>query len=487
MNAISAQEKYELVIGLEVHAQLATRSKIFAADATRYGQEPNTQISPITLGHPGTLPKVNKKAFEFAIRMGLACHCEITRYNIFDRKNYFYPDLPKGFQITQDKSPICVGGYVPIKLQDGRTKEVKLNRIHLEEDAGKSIHTEDALDTLVDYNRAGTPLIEIVSEPDLKSAEETTAFLAEIKKLVMFLGICDGNMEEGSLRCDANISVRLIGSEKLGKKVEVKNMNSFRNVSKAIEHEFHRQVQLIEKGEEVISETRTFDASTGTTAGMRTKEELNDYRYFPEPDLSPVVISEEWLDSIKKNLPKLPREYYDEFTSQFSLPDYDASFLTETSEMAEYFVRLAAKTSNYKAASNWLMGPVKSSLNELACKIDSLPISVDDLAGLIALVESGEVSFSAASQTIYPVLLKNPGKSPRAIAEEMNLIQQSDESSLIPIIEQVIKENPKKVKEYKSGKKGLLGMFMGQVMKKSQGKADPKVTSKLLSEILDQK
>lgn len=478
------KNKYQLVIGLEVHSQLLTNSKMFASDASEYGKAPNTQVSVITLGHPGTLPKVNKKAIEFAIKMGLACNCEITRHNVFARKNYFYPDLPKGFQITQDKGPICVGGTVPIKLEDGRTKEVLLNRIHLEEDAGKSIHLAGEPDTLVDFNRAGTPLIEIVSEPDLRSPEEAYAFLSEIKKLVKYLEICDGNMEEGSLRCDANVSVMLKGAKEYGKKVEVKNMNSFRNVFRAIEHEHNRIIELLEAGEEVISETRTFDAATGTTASMRTKEDLNDYRYFPEPDLSPVVVSEEWLSSIKESMPDLPRELHQRFVEQFGLPEYDASFLTESKEMALWFNELCSKTKNYKSASNWMMGPIKSYLNEGSVQIKDFPISTDSLAELIALIDAGKVSFTVASQKIYPEMLKSTEENPIEIAQRLNLIQESDESSLLPIVEAVLAENSGKVAEFRSGKKGLMGMFMGQVMKKSQGKADPKVATKLLTKLL---
>ncbi|WP_373398195.1 Asp-tRNA(Asn)/Glu-tRNA(Gln) amidotransferase subunit GatB [Algoriphagus halophilus] len=478
------KNKYQLVIGLEVHSQLLTNSKMFASDASEYGKAPNTQVSVITLGHPGTLPKVNKKAIEFAIKMGLACNCEITRHNVFARKNYFYPDLPKGFQITQDKGPICVGGTVPIKLEDGRTKEVLLNRIHLEEDAGKSIHLAGEPDTLVDFNRAGTPLIEIVSEPDLRSPEEAYAFLSEIKKLVKYLEICDGNMEEGSLRCDANVSVMLKGAKEYGKKVEVKNMNSFRNVVRAIEHEHNRIIELLEAGEEVISETRTFDAATGTTASMRTKEDLNDYRYFPEPDLSPVVVSEEWLSSIKESMPDLPRELHQRFVEQFGLPEYDASFLTESKEMALWFNELCSKTKNYKSASNWMMGPIKSYLNEGSVQIKDFPISTDSLAELIALIDAGKVSFTVASQKIYPEMLKSSEENPIEIAQKLNLIQESDESSLLPIVEAVLAENSGKVAEFRSGKKGLMGMFMGQVMKKSQGKADPKVATKLLTKLL---
>lgn len=484
MLSAEIKNKYELVIGLEVHAQLLTASKMYTSDSTEFGNLPNTNISVITLGHPGTLPKVNKKAVEFGIKMGLACHSEITRRNEFARKNYFYPDLPKGYQLTQDKGPICVGGRVPI-LSDGKKKSIALTRIHMEEDAGKSIHLAGEVDTLVDFNRAGVPLIEIVSEPDMRSSEEAYNFLAEIKKLVRYLDICDGNMEEGSLRCDANVSARLKGEVKLGKKVEVKNMNSFRNVARAIEHEFDRQIDIIERGEEVVSETRTFDATTGTTASMRTKEDLNDYRYFPEPDLSPVLVSEEWLQRIKETMPTLPGELHEKFVQSFGLPEYDAGVLTDTKEIALYFEALCEETSNYKAASNWVMGPVKSYLNELTLHISDFPITPKQLSGLIALVDEGKVNFSVASQKIYPELIKDSSRSPLQIAQEMNLIQESSEDSLKPIIESVLSENTAKVEEYKSGKKGLLGMFMGQVMKKSKGKADPKVASKILAELLD--
>ncbi len=478
------RNKYQLVVGLEVHAQLLTESKMFAADSNEFGNHPNTLISVITLGHPGTLPKVNKKAVEFAIRMGLACNSEITRYNIFSRKNYFYPDLPKGYQITQDKGPICVGGVVPIELPDGTEKVIRLNRVHMEEDAGKSMHLAGETDTLVDFNRAGTPLVEIVTEPDLRSSEEAYAFLTEVKRLVKYLDICDGNMEEGSLRCDANVSVMLKGAMEYGKKVEIKNMNSFRNVARAIDHEFERQVELIEKGEEIISETRTFDATTGSSSSMRTKEDLNDYRYFPEPDLSPVVISEEWLNSVKATMPSLPRELFHKFVDMYGLPVLDAGVLTDEKEIALWFEALCSKTKNYKAASNWMMGPVKSYLNEQALHIDDFPIKPVVLADLIELVDAGKVSFTAASQKIYPELLKATGENPMAIAQRLNLIQESDEGSLKPIVESVLAENKAKVAEYRSGKKGLMGLFMGEVMKKSNGKADPKVATKILAELL---
>ena len=478
------KSKYQLVVGLEVHAQLLTESKIFAADSTAFGSDPNTQVSVITLGHPGTLPKVNKKVIEYAVKMGLACNSEITRNNIFSRKNYFYPDLPKGYQITQDKGPICVGGIVPIRLADGTEREIHLNRVHMEEDAGKSIHLVGETDTLVDFNRAGTPLIEIVTEPDIRTSEEAYAFLSEIKKLVKYLGICDGNMEEGSMRCDANVSVMLKGATEYGKKVEIKNMNSFRNVAKAIDHEFERQVALIENGETIISETRTFDANTGNSSSMRTKEDLNDYRYFPEPDLSPVVISEEWLNSIKSQMPQLPRDLFQKFMNVYGLPAYDAAVLTEEREMAAWFEKVGTNTKNYKAASNWIMGPIKSYLNETGTSLANFPLVPQTLAELISLIEEGKVSFTAASQTVFPELVKGSKDSALQIAQRLNLIQESDEESLKPIVESVLADNPGKVKEYKSGKKGLMGLFMGEVMKKSHGKADPKVASKLLTELL---
>jgi aspartyl-tRNA(Asn)/glutamyl-tRNA(Gln) amidotransferase subunit B len=473
-------KKYKAVIGLEVHAQLLTESKIFTSDSTAFGSAPNTRVSVITLAHPGTLPKLNKRALEFAIRMGIACNSEISRHTIFDRKNYFYPDLPKGYQITQDRTPICKGGYVPISLKDGIEQNVQLTKIHLEDDAGKSIHLASEKDTLLDFNRAGVPLIEIVTDPCMHSSEEAYALMTEIRQMVRYLEICDGNMEEGSLRCDANVSVMLIDAKEFGKKVEVKNMNSIRNVQRAIDHEIERQIAILEKGEGVISETRTFDATTGKTHSMRTKEELNDYRYFPDPDLSPVIISEAWLSQIKAAMPALPRELRDKLVSQYGLSVYDAQVLTDSKDVALYFEELCKHTGNYKAAANWMMGPVKSYLNELTLTVKDFPIPIRTLAELIQLVESSKVSFSIASQRIFVELLKFPEKSALDIAQELNLIQDSNTENILPIIEQVIQENPAKVQEYKKGKNGILGMFMGEVMKRSKGKADPKVANELL-------
>lgn len=479
----SIREKYTVVIGLEVHAQLLTKSKIYNTDATEYGSLPNTNVGVVTLAHPGTLPLLNKKVVEYAIKMGLACHSDITRFNIFDRKNYFYPDLPKGYQITQDRTPICKQGYVTITDKD-EEKNIRLNRIHMEEDAGKSIHFAAEVDTLVDFNRAGVPLIEIVTEPDLRSSDEAYAFLTEVRRLVRYLDICDGNMEEGSLRCDANISVMLKDATTYGKKVEVKNMNSIRNVQRAIEHEVERQITLIEQGEKIFSETRLFDATTGSTHGMRTKEELNDYRYFPDPDLSPMEVSDQWLEEIRSAMPALPRELYNKYIETFGLPVYDAQVLTDSKDIALYFEAVCQHTKNYKAASNWVMGPVKSYLNELTLKADEFPIPPTVLAELIALVDDGKVSFSVASQKVFPEVLKNPNKPVIEVAQQLNVIQDSDQNSILPIVEEVLKEFPLKVEEYKNGKKGILGMFMGEVMKRSRGKADPKIANQLLTEKL---
>jgi aspartyl-tRNA(Asn)/glutamyl-tRNA(Gln) amidotransferase subunit B len=481
----SIRDKYTSVIGLEVHAQLLTKSKIYNTDSTEYGSLPNTNVGVITLAHPGTLPRLNKRVVEYAIKMGLACHSEITRFNIFDRKNYFYPDLPKGYQITQDRTPICKGGYVTINTKEGE-RNIELHRIHIEEDAGKSMHLAAELDTLVDFNRAGVPLIEIVSLPDIQNSDEAYAYLTEIRKLVRYLDICDGNMEEGSLRCDANISVMLNGSKVLGKKVEVKNMNSIRNVQRAIDYEIERQIEEIEKGNLIISETRTFDAGTGLTYGMRTKEELNDYRYFPDPDLSPMEVSDKWLEEIRASMPALPRELYNKYIAELHLPEYDAQVLTDSKDVALYFEELCKLTKNYKAASNWVMGPVKSSLNELSLSADEFPISPKVLVELITLVEEGKLNFSVASQRVFPELLKNPNKSALEVAQQLNLIQESNHDAILPIIDEVLKEFPLKVEEYKNGKKGIVGMFMGEVMKRSKGKADPKVANELITKKLEQ-
>lgn len=478
------RDKYTVVIGLEVHAQLLTGSKIYSTDSTAFGSAPNTNIGVVTLAHPGTLPLLNKKVLEYAVRMGLACHCKISRFTIFDRKNYFYPDLPKGYQLTQDRIPLCIGGFITITTNEGVERDVRLNRIHVEEDAGKSIHLPDEPDTLIDFNRAGVPLIEIVTEPDLHSSEEAYALMTEIRKMVRYLGICDGNMEEGSLRCDANVSVMLKGSATYGKKVEVKNMNSIRNVQRAIDHEVERQIMLLERGEAVVSETRLFDAGTGRTQGMRTKEELNDYRYFPDPDLSPVEISDDWLQSIREGMPALPRELFRELVDSYGLPAYDAQVLTDSSDVVRYFKEVCRFCRNYKAVSNWVMGPVKSAMKDMSLTADEFPLGPEPLAALIALVDEGKVSFTIASRTVFPELLKNPGKPALEVARAMNVIQERDQNQILPIVEEVFREFPLKVEEYKKGKKGIVSMFMGEVMKRSKGKADPKLASELITKKL---
>lgn len=481
--------KYEIVIGLEVHCQLQTNTKIFAADANQFGSEPNTNISVITLAHPGTLPKLNKKAVEFAVRMGLACGCSITRNTIFDRKNYFYPDLPKGYQLSQDKAPICVGGEIPVtfKEKNGKTveKTVKIHHIHLEEDAGKSVHDGAISDTLLDYNRAGTPLIEMVTDPCIGSAEEAGAFLTAVRQLVRFIDICDGNMEEGSLRCDLNLSVRPKGVLTLGTKVEVKNMNSIRNVMKAVETEYRRQVEMVENGETILQETRMFDPETGETSGMRVKESMNDYRYFPEPDLAPVFISDEWMTQIQTEMPPLPRQLFEKFTTQYGLSVGHATTLTDTKDVATYFEALGSASGNYQTAANWVLGPVKTYLNENSeATAEDFPLTTAQLAEVIKLVENNQVSHTTASQKLLPILLENPSLNALEVAQQNNWLQNSDASALEGIVDEVLAAMPDKVQEFKKGKKGLMGLFVGEVMKKSKGSADPKIVNQLLGKKL---
>jgi aspartyl-tRNA(Asn)/glutamyl-tRNA(Gln) amidotransferase subunit B len=477
-------EAYEIVIGLEVHAQLLTRTKLFCGDSAAFGGEPNTHVSPITLGLPGSLPRLNRKAVEFAIKMGLACHSVIERNNYFARKNYFYPDLPKGYQTTQHTTPICKGGRVRIRTAAGE-RDIQLNRIHLEEDAGKSIHDVLPGDTALDFNRAGVPLIEIVTEPDLRSGDEAYAYLTELRKTLRFLEICDGNMEEGSMRCDANVSVRLKGETALGTKVEVKNLNSIRNVRRAIEIEARRLIELVATGQTVEQQTRSFDATDGTTFALRTKEEANDYRYFADPDLPPFQVTDEFLASISASIPPLPEELIEKYTRELQLPEYDARILCDDRDSAGYFAQLITHTSSYKAAANWLLGPVRSGLNAKSLEWKDLAVRAESLARLIRLVEEGRLSFSIAAERIFPVLMDQPQRDPLEIATALNLIQSSDTSEISAWIEQALAGMPDKVSEYKKGKKGLIGLFVGEVKKLSKGKADPKLTNQLLLEKLE--
>lgn len=475
---------YELVIGLEVHVQLLTQSKLFCGDSAAFVNDPNTHISPITLAHPGTLPMMNRKAIEYAVKLGLALNCDIVMENYFARKNYFYPDLPKGYQVSQHTTPICRNGFIKVSTGQSR-RSIRLNRIHIEEDAGKSLHDADEQFTSIDLNRAGVPLLEVVSEPDLHSADEAFSYLTELRKLVRWLGICDGNMEEGSLRCDANISIRKKGDTKLGTRVEVKNLNSIRNVKKAIEIESTRLVEIVESGGSIRQETRSFDADKGFTFSLRTKEEADDYRYFPEPDLAPFHLSAGFLEELKAGLPVLPEEMEKNFISQYQLSAYDAGVICDDLETAAYFETVAQHTQHFKAISNWMMGPVKNHLNETGIEIKAFPVSPQTLASLIELVDSGTIGFSNASTKVLQALMADTAKDPLQVARELNLLQETDAGSLQQWINEVIARMPEKVKEYRNGKKGLLGLFAGEVKKLSKGKADMQAVNQMLQEKLN--
>mgnify|MGYP001342301438 CR=1 FL=1 len=476
---MSLRDKYEVVIGLEVHAQLLTKTKAYSSDENIYGEAPNTKTSVISLGHPGTLPRSNSKVIEYAVKMGIAVGADIRKKNEYARKNYFYADLPKGYQITQDTTPICNGGIIQIKDAKGKPKKIRITRIHMEEDAGKSIHDLDPFHTLIDLNRAGVPLIEVVSEPDVRSSDEAYQYINEVRKLVRYLDICDGNMEEGSLRCDANISVMLKGVSKFGTKVEVKNMNSTRNVRRAIEFEIDRQIALLEAGKEVSHETRSFNAANNSTISMRHKEEANDYRYFPEPDLQTVIITQEYIQKVKNSLPPLPNKLFRKFTNEFGLSDYDANILTDEKEIALYYNELCSSTKNYKSAANFMNGSVKSYLNEKAISITEFSINPKRLASIISIVDQGKVSNTVATSKVFPTML-TCNDTAEEIATKNNWIQESDSDTLGDYIKLAIYKHPEKAKDYKEGKKGLIGLFMGEVMRLSKGQADPKLANQLL-------
>lgn len=477
--------KYQPVIGLEIHAQLQTQSKMYSGDSNSYGDIPNSNVSAISLGHPGTLPRVNEKAINYAIKMGIATNCKVNEFNGFARKNYFYADLPKGYQITQDKTPICTAGFLDVNDENKKTKRIGITRIHLEEDSGKSIHDQDPYNTLIDLNRAGVPLIEIVSEPDLRSSTEAYNYLSEIRKIVRYLEICDGNMEEGSMRCDANISVCLKGAKEFGQRAEIKNMNSIRNVKRAIEHEIKRQIEEVEAGGTIAMETRGFNAVEGTTFSMRAKEMAHDYRYFPEPDLLPFLIKEEEVEKIQKTLPPLPDALYEKYTKEYKLSEYDAGVLTEDKATALYFEELCHHTKNKKAAANWVMGAIRSYLNEQAVSMAEFSIPAKKIASLIQLIDENKISNTIASQNIFPVLIEKTEADPETIAKENGWIQESDEDFILQLIQSVLDKYPDKVETYKNGHKGLKGLFMGEIMKQSKGKADPKLTNKLLTNTLE--
>lgn len=479
-------EQFEAVIGLEVHVQLSTASKAFCSDSATFGNLPNQNISAVSLGLPGALPLTNEKAVKYAAKLGLAINSTINQYNFFDRKNYFYADLPKGYQITQDNEPICLGGKLKIRLENGEEKDILLNRIHMEEDAGKSIHDLDKDYSYIDLNRAGVALLEVVTEPMISSGEEAAAYLSELRKLVRYLDICDGNMEEGSMRCDANVSVRLKGETKLGNRCEVKNLNSIKNVQRAIEHEIKRQIKLINKGETIDQNTLNFDAVTGKTTPLRSKEMANDYRYFPEPDLLPMVISDEFLETIKNQMPALPEELYQKFTQEMGLPAYDALVITSEKFMADYFVELTKHTNNFKMASNWVMGTLKSYVNEKQLTFSSLEIPAKEIGAIINLVEQKEINNSQAKNKLFAALALQPSAKVADLMEELNLVHKKCDNELDGFITAALEKFPEKVKEYHKGKKGVLGLFMGEVMKLSHGKLDPKQANQLIIQKLEQ-
>ena len=485
MEINKALEKYEPVIGIEIHAQLKTKSKAYCGDLNEYGHIPNSLTSAVSLGHPGTLPKFNAEVLNHAIKLGLACKCDITEEMHFDRKNYFYADLPKGYQITQDKTPVCRNGSVLIRLQNGTKKEVELTRIHMEEDSGKSTHDLDPLNTLIDLNRAGVPLLEIVTEPVLKSSEEAYQYVTEIRKLLRYLDICDGNMEEGSMRCDVNVSIMPKGSHQFGKRVEIKNLNSIRNVQRSIDFEICRHASLLEEKKKVEVETRTFDAPSGKTIAMRKKEAAHDYRYFPEPDLNPIKITKDQLSEIQKEMPPLPNDLYDKFTTKFNLSSYDTLVLLEQKEIALYFLDILNFTTNYKSAANWVMVNIKSHLNQQAKTINELELKPAYIGELIKLIDENKISHSLASQKVFPKMIEHPAESPSSIAEKYNWISQSNEDDLSTVIVQIFKDNPEETKRFKEGEKKLTGFFMGQIMKATKGTADPKLTAKLINQLID--
>ncbi len=486
MNAV--EQDYEAVIGLEVHIQLLTNTKAFSGDRNEYGGIPNQHVSPITLGHPGTLPRFNQRVIDMALSLGVACDCDITQDIHFARKNYFYPDLPKGYQITQDETPICTNGRIRIEGDDGEAKDVGLVRIHMEEDSGKSIHDQDPFNTLIDLNRAGTPLLEMVSRPVIASSDEAYRFLAQVRKLVRYLEICDGNMEEGSLRCDANVSVKKKGDPEFGTRTEVKNMNSLRNVKRAIEHEIERQASILEEGGKVEQVTLNFDPVEGKTILLRGKETADDYRYFPEPDLQPIHVEESWIERIRSELPPLPDTLYRRYTEELGLPEDDAAVITDDKEIALYFEAVTKHSQHYKAVANWVRGPVRSHLNKFALRMAEFPLKdhPEQLAKLIELVQGGKVSNSKAEQDLFPALMEDPERDPEKLAEEKDLIQTSDEDTLEQFVEEALEKYPEKVEEYRNGKTGLVGLFMGEVMKRSKGKADPKKADRLVREKLEE-
>lgn len=474
-------KKYETVIGLEIHIQLKTESKIFNPDANKFGGEANTQASYITMAHPGTMPIFNEKVMELAIKMGLAVNCEIAETTYFDRKNYFYPDLPKAFQTTQDNAPICLRGN--LKIND---RNIRINRIHIEEDAGKSIHDISPKNTMIDLNRAGTPLLELVTEPDLRSADEAVEFFTKIREIARYLDVSDGNMQEGSMRCDANISLRPVGQEEYGERTEIKNINSFKFLKKAIDYEVARQTKLLDSGEKVLQQTRGFDVDKGITFAQRSKENAHDYRYFPEPDLAPLFVAKEVVEDIKNSLPELPEQASLRLLKQYDISAYDAELLAEDKAQVQYYEDLVLATKQAKKSANWLINTLKSYLNEQELTFSKNLIEVNKLAELILLVEEGKVNLQNAQQLIFPKLVEQKDSSALKIAKELDVLVSNEGNFAETIIQEIIDANPKEHDLFKNkGKKNLLGFFMGKLMKASKGKIDPKSAQKLLLEMLN--
>ena len=472
---------FETVIGLEVHAQMLTDTKIFCSCSTKFGGAPNSHACPVCLGMPGVLPVLNKKVVEFAMKMALATHCTINPQNVFARKNYFYPDLPKGYQISQYAYPIAEHGHIWIEA-DGEKKRIGITRIHMEEDAGKLIHDDVNPVSYVDLNRTGVPLIEIVSEPDIRSSEEATDYLRRLHEILVYLEICDGNMEEGSFRCDANVSIRPRGQKEFGTRAELKNMNSFRNVQRALEYEVKRQQYLVENGQTIVQETRLWDDAQGVTNPMRSKEEAHDYRYFPDPDLVPVVVDEAWVAQIRSDMPELPQAKRERFVSEYAIPAYDAGVLTADKALAHYYEDVVKLCGKPKIVSNWLMGDVMKFLNEDKRDIRDCPITAQSLADMIKLIEEGAISGKMAKEVIDDMY--KTGKTPKDIIAEKGMVQITDEGELTKTIIAIIEANPKQLADYRSGKDKLFGFFVGQVMKATQGKANPQLVNDLLKKML---
>ena len=469
--------KYEVVIGLEVHVQLTTDTKIFCHCATRFGNQPNSQTCPVCLGLPGALPVLNKKVVDYAILTGLATHCAIAPRSLFARKNYFYPDLPKGYQISQFELPICEHGRLEIDTQEGERKTIGITRIHMEEDAGKLLH-DSGTGSRVDLNRACTPLMEIVSEPDMRSSDEAIAYLKKLHQIVVYLGVCDGNLEEGSFRCDANVSLRPRDQKEFGTRAELKNINSFRFIKQAIDYEVERQAEILDDGGRVTQETRLFDTATGTTRSMRGKEEAHDYRYFPDPDLVPLLVSEDWIEEIRNSLPELPEAKIDRFVTEYGIPRYDAEVLAAERATADYYDALVREQGNGKLCSNWVMGEVQRALNESGLPVAECPVAPQQLAGLLKRIEDNTISGKIAKQ-VFDGMWQS-GRDADTIIEQQGLRQVSDLGTIEPIIDQILAANPEQVAEFRAGKEKLLGFFVGQAMKLTKGKADPAALNEVL-------